>query len=124
VTDHLAAGESAIAHKKSRHSRTPSEELAHNGLASGSALGKFVLCLAPPLGGLCASKSVARNEGAGEPIFPAWSWGTAPLRANQRWTGSVNVALLELGLLLPFVHLAHWDITEGDGVDGWGDLVC
>jgi hypothetical protein len=34
------------------------------------------------------------------------------------------VGLLELGLLLPLVHLGHRSNTAGDGADGRTDIVC
>ena len=90
---------------------------AHNGLASGAANSAEVrLSFGAALGGLCASfgfaqngvrrglvsgsfggarrtlcasESVAGNEGAGEPIFAASSCGHTLLRASQRSTESV-----------------------------------
>lgn len=39
---------------------------------------------------------------------------------RDRW----SLGLVELGVLLPFVDLGHWDSMGGDGADGWAEIVC
>ena len=91
--------------------RRASIGFAQNGARRGTVPGLF--CGARRA--LCASVGFARNEGVGglnlvRPRFCGLaSVGRDPLR----------LALFDLGLLLPFVHLGHWDSTAGDVADRW-----